>query len=131
MNNNYFNSKKYMILLVLICLLFAILTMKAFEYMPKPAETYGDYNTQYRVPSGEQVQSDNNAYNNENAVSEEEEEDTDDEDEEDEDTEENTDKNQKSGHIDFSQPATSSNDFIEIPAPPGAVEEEINAVDTN
>ena len=129
MDTNNFNSQKYLILLILICLLFAILTIKAFEYMPKPADTYGEYNTKYQVPTGEQLKSDNNMVNNENSELQEEDEDTDED--EDEDSEEDNNTNQKSGHIDYSQPSTSSNDFIEIPAPPGTVEEEINDVDTN
>ena len=34
MNNFDFNSKKYLILLVIICIVFAILIIKAFDYLP-------------------------------------------------------------------------------------------------
>jgi len=35
MNNNFdFNSKKYIILLILICLVFAVFIIKAFDYLP-------------------------------------------------------------------------------------------------
>jgi len=127
MDSNYFNSKKYIILLILICILFVIITIKAFDYMPKPAETYGEYNTQYPVSSEQKLQTDNSNFDNSEVSTDDgSDEDTDDEDEDEDNSSDNNEE-----RTSFSQKSSYSNDFMEIPTPPGAVEEEISVVDTN
>lgn len=127
----YFNSKKYIILLVIICLLFTIMVAKIFDYMPKqinnqdyegytPVFSNGVSGSQFRGQfSDEQVRE---YYENENAEAE----DEDDEEEANNTEEENTADNSRSGHIEYLPKSYPDiNNFEEIPAPKGTVEEEI------
>ena len=100
MSNNFdFNSKKYMILLVLICIVFAIFIIKAFDYLPEN-DVYDAYN--------EEVENINTASSNVNVP-------------------QNVDKQeiqkpvQKKGVLYKSQDSLSENDmeFDEIDAPKG------------
>ena len=130
MDSNYFNSKKYIILLVIVCSLFAILTAKVFDYMPQPVDNQ-EYNRYYPSSLKTELKNQNNEQINdeESLADEDADEDEDDEDDDDEDNiedeqEDNYNQHQKSGHIDFMPKTT---EFDEIPAPKGAVEEVINA----
>ena len=138
MDSNYFNSKKYIILLILICTLLAVLTAKVFDYIPQPPEN-NEYEGYYPHPAREQLlRAPSDLTNNNNSTFDEtasnDDEDDDDDDDEDDNTENNiNDSQHKSGHIDYMPKSAYSNndDFGEIPAPPGTVEEQINAIDTN
>jgi len=67
MNNNFdFESKKYIILLVIICLLFAVLIIKAFEYLPD-----NDIN-EVRLPQEEEVVKEDKAESQNNTEEQEE-----------------------------------------------------------
>ena len=119
MNNFDFNSKKYTILLFLVCMGFLILTIKAFEYLPtrlsndnenmqQPASNT-NISTQIKANSDDENENDN-------------------EDENEDMDEEDPDKH-KSGHIDF-MPKTDNTDdaemdFDEIQAPKGAINEDL------
>ena len=110
MNNSFdFNSKKYMILLVLICVLFAIFTIKIFDYMPKPVNEADDYNEEQVVDVNSPAQEDNIASKKN---------------EDEEDSEEH-----KTGHFNFmpKQNHDEEGEYDEIDAPPGAVSEDIPA----
>lgn len=88
MNENYdFNSKKFLWLLVLVCLLFVILIVKAFQYLP-----VDDNNAQ---TSQENVINDNSQAE----IADKENEDADNADEETSSAAENADKEHKSGKI--------------------------------
>ena len=117
----YFNSKKYIILLVIICLLFTIMVAKIFDYMPKqinnqdyegytPVFNTGINGSQLRGQfSDEQIRE---SYENE--------------DEDNNSEEENTAENERTGHIQYLPKSyPDMNNFEEIPAPKGTVEEEI------
>ena len=125
--DNYFNSKKYIILLVVVCVLFAILIIKFFDYLPQPDNIPpSGYSTQETS-----INDDNNAVNdpsdNEEADNEEE-----DEEEDTSDDDDNIDDNHKTGHIDFERKSYPDvNNFEEIPAPKGSNEEIIQTYDTN
>ena len=110
MNNSFdFNSKKYMILLILICTLFTIFTIKIFDYMPKPEIIVDNFND-------EQVEGINSPAQGNNVVSNNKE----------EDEEENEAKQHKKGHFDFmpKQVQDEEVEYDEIDAPPGAVSED-------
>ena len=126
----YFNSKKYIILLLVVFILFTIMTLKVFEYAPKPSnemeqEIYNpkDYSSEYKEGSAKNAQT-----TMQDDESDNEESDNDDESNEDEAAKANYDKKHKKGHIDFMPKSYPDiNKFDEIPAPKGSSEEEINA----
>ncbi len=125
--DNYFNSKKYIILLVIVCILFAILIIKFFDYLPEPDNIPP---TGHSIRESSVINTDdavNDSSDNEDAESENEEEDEDDASEED-----NIDENHKTGHIDFERKSYPDiNNLEEIPAPKGSNEEIIQTYDTN
>lgn len=126
--DNYFNSKKYIILLVVVCILFAILIIKIFDYLPKPDNIPPSGYTTEKTSVNNTDDAVNESYDNEDADSDEEDEDDDDTSEDDD----NIDDNHKSGHIDFEQKSYPDiNNFEEIPAPKGSNEEIIQTYDTN
>ena len=105
-----FASKKYIILLVIICSVFALFIIKAFDYLPdKSVETVNPMvNTQQQYIN----QTNNNQINQ---------------------TQPENDYDQerhKSGHIDFmpkvDKESSHSNDYEEIKAPRGTFEEDVN-----
>ena len=112
-----FNSKKYMFLLILICLIFTIFVIKAFDYLPKQQVVVTD--TQNQVST---VQS-STEVNNNNEI--------DGEQVENSNIEIKTKKNQKSGVLykrqnslhDENSVSQNDNSFEEIDAPIGAAEE--------
>ncbi len=127
----YFNSKKYIILLVIICLLFTIMVAKIFDYMPKQInnQDYEGYTPVFNTGiNGSQLRG---QFSDEQIRESYENEDTDDDDEENEDEdnnseEENTAENERTGHIQYLPKSyPDMNNFEEIPAPKGTVEEEI------
>ena len=134
----YFNSKKYIILLVVVCILFTIMTVKVFEYMPKPlnnqeAEEYSPQFINNKNDSEYNNEQDENTYAENSDDEEYNEEEDDDEDEDDDKDSSVEEKQQKSGHIDFMPKSSyqNLNDLEEIPAPKGTNEEKIQAYDTN
>ena len=124
----YFNSKKYIILLVIVCLLFTIMITKIFDYLPKPIDN--EELNSYSQSSYKNIDINSQNYNQETiqdeeaTVDEENEEEEEEEEEEEVDNTEEVDLKHKSGHIDFYQ---NSNNFEEIPAPKGSAEEIIEA----
>ena len=135
--DEFFNSKKYIILLVIVCLLFTIITAKVFDYMPKPVNNqeydgyipYGNLNNNSTF-SDTQIEKSFSA----NLNNEEDESDEDSQEDEDEDDDTSVDDDMhRSGHIDFMPPSAyqNTNDFVEIPAPKGSNEDNIQAIDTN
>lgn len=124
MDYNSFNSKKYIILVVIICILFAILTIKAFDYLPESDSNRADYSNR----AGNHVV---DVTDREVAESADDVDDSDDDNNEDDDSEqEDSEYNEqhKSGHIDFMPKSYYENsiELDEIPAPKGTVEEEVN-----
>jgi len=110
MNSSYdFNSKKYIILLVIICVLFFIFTLKIFEYMPSHVVEQADGDIS-------QTQNINSPAHTEQQETAEEEDDSYDE------------QKHKKGHIDF-MPKESDYDteveLDEVPVPKGAKEDKI------
>jgi len=126
----YFNSKKYIILLLVVFILFTIMTIKVFEYAPKPEnkmeqEIYNpqDYSSEYKGNSTTNAQT---ALQDEESDNEES--DNDDENNEDEAVKIIYDRKHKRGHIDFMPKSYPDiNKFDEITAPEGSSEEEIKA----
>ena len=106
MDKNFdFNSKKYMILLILICLVFVIMIVKAFEYLPEnePVDTNDIEIEHINTPSKVSPYVKNKAENTE---------------------EQKPAPAQKSGVLYKSRDSLASETIIEeIDAPPGAVEE--------
>ena len=139
MNSNYFNSKKYIILLIVICALLAILTAKVFEYMPQEVnDGLQGYNPQtyqknLSTPADEQFNSDSNTIQSDSSENDAYDNEDEDEDEDEETDDNNTtdyinnDEQHKSGHIDFMPPADNKMDFEEIEAPEGTIEHIIYA----
>jgi len=128
MNKDYFNSRKYIILLIIVCILFTIIILKAFDYMPKPIDN-SEYNGYNQSILNNNI---NNEQSEENTNDEDENLNSDDDDNDDDNDEDNADEQDKSGHIDFIKETT---EFEEIQAPKGTVEEEIHVdygtTDTN
>lgn len=127
---DYFNSKKYIILLVIVCLLFTIMTIKVFEYMPKRLETQAteEYTPKVSENDTKQVDEENDdTTNTEDSVTDDDEdENTDDSDYDNNET--NYNNNHKSGHIDFmSSSYPDIKNLEEIAAPKGTFEERIEA----
>lgn len=116
MNYNDFSSKKYIFLLIVICIMFVIFVVKAYDYLPEDemnnidtgtTVTNENYNTTFNTTSNivrRNNDSEEYKYNNED------------------DTEKH-----KSGHIDFFKPYKSNNydDIEEIDAPEGALKEDL------
>ena len=110
-----FGSKKYIILLILICIVFTIFIVKAFDYLPD--KSVDGYNTSV---NSQTTQTNQNNYNSQNQP---------------QDINQNQNQNQpennydpernKSGHIDFmpQQNENNRNDFEEINAPRGVNED--------
>ncbi len=122
MNKYDFNSKKYLILLVIVCSLFTIMTIKAFEYMPKrlsPSEIESMEESYNQNHAGAEV---NNTDDNADAEADEDEEE---EEEEEEVQHSKVDPRHKKGHIDFTRGYDIEPEFDEIKAPKGAVNEEL------
>lgn len=135
--DNFFNSKKYIILLIVVCLLFTIITVKVFDYMPKPVNNmeYNEYKTNFNNDNDDSMlnQTKESYANNNDDDEEEIDEDVDENDEDEYDDDDTTDNVQnRSGHVDFMPQSSNQNtiDFIEIPAPKGSDEEKIKAYDT-
>ena len=115
-----FNSKKYMFLLILICLIFAILVIKAFDYLPKQQVVMVEQANQNNVEAATTI---NNSAKT-----------TEDENKNVETTQVKPKKNQKSGvlyrrqnsmHEEGSVSVSENTSFEEIDAPPGAIEEDL------
>ncbi len=111
-----FASKKYIFLLILVCSVFAIFIIKAFDYLPdKSVESNNNninVNNQYQSP----ITAENQNYQqpqNQNYDPE----------------------RHKSGHVDFmpkpAQEQNSKNDYEEIKAPKGTYEDDINVINNN
>ena len=123
MNNNYeFNSKKYILLLVVICAMFLILIIKAFDYLPQKEDNIEDnYNSVEYVNNINQP-SNSDINDSERIIKKEQDEEKD---------------KHKSGHIDFFKPNTNNYEkenalttLTEIDVPSG-VKEELPKVDNN
>ena len=123
------------ILLIIVCILFAILIIKFFDYLPEPDNIPPtEYSTE--KPSVDNTENSiNESSNNTDAESEDEEDEEDDDEVENDDTSEDeniADDNHKSGHIDFEKKSYPDiNKLDEIPAPKGSNEEIIQTYDTN
>ena len=121
--DEYFNSKKYVILLIIVCLLFAMLILKSFDYLPKPDNIPpAQYSTE---ESSVNYTKDSDKENNANR---------DDSDDNNTSADENDydDDYHKSGHIDFEKNAYPDKDnFEEFPAPKGINEETVQTYDIN
>lgn len=109
-----FGSKKYLILLTLICIVFAIIIIKAFDYLPD--KSVDGYNS--GINSQPQYPNQFNANNQNQNISQNQ-------------TEDNYDpERHKSGHIDFmpkeSKTENNNNGFDEISAPNGVNEDVYN-----
>ena len=134
--DNFFDSKKYIILLIIVCLLFTIMTVKFFDYIPKPLnnqelEEYQPYNQ-----NSEQDEQINNVSESVEDFSDDDQDDEDEDEDENDENDENENAegiNEKSGHIDYMPQSSFNNnvDFVEIPAPNGTNEETIQVYDTN
>ncbi len=131
MNYEDFNSKKYMILLALMCILLLIMTIKVFDYMPQPIKETELNPQNYEQVSNSEGQTVSENVQNDEAAEEDDEDEGDDEEEDnsEDETDSSYDNNHKHGHIDYMpSPSYKMMDLEEIPAPKGTVEEEINAI---
>lgn len=112
MNNFDFASNKYKILLIIICIIFLILVIKAFDYLPESIENVEDINTQSYTESPMQISDDQNTQEQE---------------EQNDNTEDdNYSEEHKRGHIDFYTEKDTTNrneNFVEIDAPVGTNED--------
>jgi tetratricopeptide (TPR) repeat protein len=112
--------KKFIALLATVCVMFVIFIIKAFEYLPnKTVDGYKpNVNQQRQVVNQYQQQT---FEENEKAVNQ--------------DEQMQNDERHKSGHIDFMpnefKERPKRNDFEEIQAPKGAIEEEIPVANTS
>lgn len=130
---DYFNSKKYIILLVIVCVLFTIMTVKVFEYMPKRLETQTteEYTPKVSINDSQQKDEEDDTQDDEDIDDGEDNTDDDSDDEsadENDDAEDTNYNNHKSGHIDFMRSSYPDiKELDEIPAPKGTNEEKIEA----
>ena len=115
MNNSFdFNSKKYMILLLLICIVFAILIIKAFDYLPNN-DVIDSNDSEVAYLNVNSKKSSNTEASKNNL-----------------EVETKIKKNQKSGVLYRSSDSLSNDDnFDEIEAPAGVSEESINDENNN
>lgn len=114
MNNNYdFNSKKYVLLLFIVCTLFLILTIKAFDYLPVETPQQKINVETINTPAQSSVRVPTEGESKEEKIKD-----------------EDSDRH-KSGHIDFMKKENStyneSDKFEEIEAPKGIIEEDFSA----
>lgn len=127
MNTGNYDTKKYIIILISVCIIFIILTTTAFDKMSKtlpnmPNEEYNGYypnsvnNTEYQNNAGQNVIADEKYNNNEEI-------------DKNENINSENDERHKSGHIDFMQDySNKENNLEEIPAPLGTNEESIQSI---
>ena len=115
-----FSSKKYLALMVLVCIIFVIIIVKAYDYLPdKSVENYNNpmINTQAQNINNTQNFSQDNTNNQTSNL------------------DQNYDPNRhKSGHIDYMHNETRSynkNDFEEINAPKGTNEDNIQTFENS
>jgi len=131
MNTGNFNSKKYMIILVSVCVILMILTIKAFDYMESPiTDNITDNNNVNKSSVYDINDSRLNLYNSmqnkevKSGLS----------DNKDDEEFANNDEQHKTGHFDFMPKSSYRNDndnFEEIPAPEGADEDVISSDNEN